>query len=457
MFCSLGILSATAALYCHKRSLQSAMSNVSLSQQSTRLISSFPSLALNLFMAMSATKPPASDSVQESATDVPHIAVTECPEQVPIAIGSSKNDIGEAVSPRPKSGRRSSQSKTSYRLAHPAPSTRQRQRFRIRPRTLLQLQQISNTSRPEPVIDVLPSVLFAPRLARRAPQIFQGKQGVGPDDLVVVHSQTHEPAIDAQARLSQAVGDESPNDSEIIAAICRSKPRNGDEISHTMIRFSHESAWTAVALRSGAYEFVCSEGGEAPSIARWVPKREKDDGGSPTIQGSRKANALGFKFSLIDTKSRRHPVIANMSRHSIDVYDQFSLPSTPRDARHYTDAESLDSAVLEDNAETPFFERDGSHKTVIETDDHLRTLVTVTGIWVAFCEGWSPNFRYGTKQAIPNGISEVSNRRRSNTAEALPCTEEEPYDQPLESKKGLRYRPRMIHMASQSSVPSSRL
>ncbi|KAL8917119.1 MAG: hypothetical protein Q9208_008158 [Pyrenodesmia sp. 3 TL-2023] len=396
------------------------MSNVSLSQQSTRLISSFPSLALNLFIAMSATKPPASDSVQESATDVPHTAVTECSEQVPIAIGSSKNDRGEAVSPRPKSRRRSSQSKTSYRLAHPAPSTRQRQRFRIRPRTLLQLQQISNTSRPEPVIDVLPSVLFAPRLARRAPQIFQGKQGVGLDDLVVVHSQTHEPAIDAQARLSQAVGDESPNDSEIIAAICRSKPRNGDEISHTMIRFSHESAWTAVALRSGAYEFVCSEGGEAPSIARWVPKWEKDDGGSPTIQGSRKANALGFKFSLIDTKSRRHPVIANMNRHSIDVYDQFSFPSTPRDARHYTDVESLDSALLEDTAETPFFERDGSHKTVIETDDHLRTLVTVTGIWVAFCEGWSPYFRYGRALRSTARIQEGTASQAPDDTHGLP-------------------------------------
>ncbi|KAL8899615.1 MAG: hypothetical protein Q9207_006102 [Kuettlingeria erythrocarpa] len=414
---------------------------------------------MNYFSALSTTKPLPlplpSDSVGESALNVPHTAVGGSSEQCPIAIGSLKNDIGVAVAPKPGNRRRSSHGKTSYRLAHPPPSTRQWQRFRIRPRTLLQLQQVSNTSRPEPVIDVLPSVLFAPRLARRAPQIIQGKQGLGLDDLAIVHKQRHSPAIDDQVRLTRSFEDEYPNDSEVIAVICRSKHWTGDGQSHTTIRFSDESVWTAVALRSGAYEFVCSKGGKTESIARWVPKREKNGGGSPNIRAPRKANASEFKFSPIDTKCRRHPVIANMSRHSIDVYDRYTIPSTPEEYCHHADAQSVVSPVVDYNPVPQVYDCDKSYKTFIETDDHLRTLVTVTGIWVALCEGWSPYFRYGVKQVISNGLSEVSNRRRSDIVEILPSTREKPHHQPLGSAEGLPYRPGMMHMASHSSVPSS--
>lgn len=452
MFSNLGVLSNTAASYCHTLRLHVDSSSVSQFEGPTCLMSSFPTLAMNFIAAVSATRPLQSESIN---VDAPEAVDVRSPMTVSTAPQTSK---GPGRPPEPlqatKSRRRSSQSKTSYHIAHPAPSSRHRQRFRIRPRTLLQLQRISNTSRPTPVFDVLPSVLFAPRLARRAPQIFQ-RQGLGLDDLVVVHSQTQEPTIAAQNRSAQGVADECPNDHVVIATICQLKQKNGNGQSRTELRFSHDSLWTANALRSGAYEFVCHQNGEARSIARWVPKRESHVGGSMNTQDSRRTNAQAFKFSLIDTTSRRHPVIANMNRQSIDIYDRYSIPSTPRSAYQPTDTESVYSTGMVDCAEAKFSECNEPHKTVIETDVHLRSLVTVTGIWVALCEEWSPNFMYGTKQVISNEISEVSNRRRSNTTNTASYTADEPHRQQLESTNGLRYRPGMVHTSSHSAVPSS--
>jgi hypothetical protein len=45
---------------------------------------------------------------------------------------------------------------------------------------------------------------------------------------------------------------------------------------------------------------------------------------------------------------------------------------------------------------------------VVILDDELRTLIIVTGIWVAFREGWSHNFNYADPVAAPNGKGLVS-------------------------------------------------
>ncbi|KAL9027972.1 MAG: hypothetical protein Q9196_003588 [Gyalolechia fulgens] len=351
--------------------------------------------------------------------------------------------------PPMSSRRRSSQTKTSYQLAHPPPSAKNRQRLRIRPKTLLQLQRLSSASRPLPVIDVLPSILFAPRLARRIPQVFQGKQGLGLDDLVLVRSQTIDPATALQNGPPEDNEYNTSSDREVIAAICQFSPTHGHGQHRTEIRFSQDSTWTATALRSGAYEFVPHVHGETRSIARWVPKRDASTDGSTDVQK--------FKFSLMDTKSRRHPVIANMSKQAIDIYDWYTVPSGPRDAVRPADTESVGSASLEDSPWTRPDDCDEPSKGIIETDDNLRTVIAVTGIWVAFCEGWSPNFKYHTKQVISNGISEVANRRRSNPAQPTSPTAENHHchQQQLGSIQKVRYRPGLLHTSSLSSVPSA--
>ncbi|KAL9594923.1 MAG: hypothetical protein Q9219_006754 [cf. Caloplaca sp. 3 TL-2023] len=352
----------------------------------------------------------------------------------------------ESGFPKAKGRRRSSHNKTSYQLAHPPPSTKSRQRLRIRPRTLLQLRQISNASRPQPVLDVLPSILFAPRLTRRIPQIIQGKQGLGLDDLVFVRSQAQDLAVAAHDGLPEEADDIPSNSREVIAAICQSSPTNDHGQYRTEIRFSQDSVWIAAALKSGAYEFVSQINGETQSIARWVPKRDANTESS--------TDAQKFKFSLIDTNCRRHPVIANMSKQSIDVYDWYTVPSNAPDAHQTADIDSVDSTILEDSpgAQTDGFEEPS--KTIVETDDYLRIVIAVTGIWVAFCEGWSPNFKYSTKQVISNGVSELANRRRNNTSQSTSQTVERPHPHhQLQSIKETRRRPGILHTSSLSSVP----
>ncbi|KAL8649501.1 MAG: hypothetical protein Q9210_004355 [Variospora velana] len=315
---------------------------------------------------------------------------------------------------------------------------------------------MSSTSQPAPVIDVLPSILFAPRLARKAPQVFQGKQGLGLDDLVFVGSQIQDFAITTADRLPHEIKEREPNDHEIVAAICQPKRREDNGMSRTEIRFSHGKSWKAIALRSGAYEFVSQEGGETQSIARWIPKKEVNAERSADMQNQCKSNSQRFKFSLIDSRCRRHPVIANMSRQSIDIYDRYTIPSVPRSPSKYTDAESLDSADFEGYDKTEFGDWDEYCKTMIETDGDLRTTIAITGVWVALCEGWSPNFKYGTRQVISNGVSELSNRRRSDSTQSVSSVPYELHDQhQLEWGNGSRARPGVIHTSSLSSVPSS--
>ncbi|KAL8828464.1 MAG: hypothetical protein Q9170_006593 [Blastenia crenularia] len=401
------------------------------------------SIAMNLITAASAMKALPSGALDAPKTSDNMIIQAASPSMHPEDPSISVSDI-----PKARSRRRSSQSKRSYQLAHPPPSAKNRQRLRIRPRTLLQLQRLSETSRPLPVMDVLPSILFAPRLARRIPHIFQGKQGLGMDDLIFVRSQTQDSAILSQDRHSEDFDETTSSDREVIAAICQSSPTTSNVQYRTEIHFTQGSTWAATALRSGAYEFVSHLHGETWSIARWVPKR--DDNTEDNTDTQR------FKFSLIDTNTRRHPVIANMSKRSIDVYDWYTVPSNWQDPSHIGDNGSVDSATLEESPRVGADQSGESLKMVMETDDHLRTIIAVTGVWVAFCEGWSPNFKYDTKQVIANGVSELANRRRSNTPRPMSQITERPhYHQTLTPIKEIRYRPGILHTSSLSSVPST--
>ncbi|KAI4180832.1 MAG: hypothetical protein L6R41_006990 [Letrouitia leprolyta] len=405
---------------------------------------SLSSAAVNFISAVSITKPLSSGDVDGSKVSESIRMEVESPSRQ-----LKENPVNVSELPHIRSRRRSSQNKTSYQLAHPPPSTKNRHRLRLRPKTLLQLQRLSSASRPVPVIDVLPSILFAPRVARRIPQVFQGKQGLGLDDLVFVRSQVQDSTAAVLNAPTEPEDENTSNDREVVAVICQSSLAHDHGHHRTEIRFSQDSIWTATALRSGAYEFVSHVHGETQSIARWVPKRDATTESSMDIQK--------FKFSLIDTNSRRHPVIGNMSKQAIDIYDWYTMPSGHHDAVQSIDTESVGSASLDDSSRTRADDYDEPPKTIIETDDYLRTVIAVTGVWVAFCEGWSPNFRYHTKQVISNGISEVANRRRNNLSQpSSPTLEQHHYHhQPLTSIKEVRYRPGLLHTSSLSSVPSA--
>lgn len=437
MVSSVNLLHDTPVLHSYACPLLAHACNIGRVRHSACLFLPCSTL-MNIINAVFTTEPSSSGSSNKPIIpDDRHIQVAS--SATPPTTGTSL----ELTPPKARSRRRSSQSKTSYHLAHPPPTVARKRRLKLRPRVLLQLQQASGGSRPIPVLDVF----FASRLSCKNSTIPQRKQCLGPHDLVII-----ETAPIAQSWLPRSAGEQISTDPALIAAICQSIPTENNGQCRTEIRFNHYVSWRAVALSNGAYEFVSNSHDRNPSIARWVPKRDVGVGGNSTHTAST------FKFSLIDTSTRRHPVIACMNRQSIDVYDHYTIPSSPQNYSHCADGESIDSAQSELYHGSRDDEQNQPDRPLIETDDALRIMIAVTGIWVAFCEGWSANFRFRTTQVISDGISELSNRRRNSVRQpdspAIGVTSS--HQQP-EPKQQTIHRVGMLRAFSSSSVPSSPL
>ena len=346
--------------------------------------------------------------------------------------------------------------KTAFRLCHPPPVRIHKQRLHIRPRVLLQLQKLSKASRPTPVFEVLPSVVFAPRLARRFPRTFKGKAGLGVDDLVIVSSENYE----AQERHSHDVDDlfdDKWDKREIIAAICQpSKDDYPYGQGETEICLNHGPSWTASQRKNGSYEFASTDDCGNQTLARWVPRQAKSD---RTASISSVSEEKKFNFSILNPKSRRHAVIATLDCHTIEVSDQYSHPSTSLSSQA-SSTPTTSSSSLSEEPQTPSIRSSLPARDPIEVDDALRTLITITGIWVALREGFSPNFKYGqTTQGLPispnlalghkhRSLSLNANHFNSNQL----ATPKSP-SHSLSSVKGTRTG--LQHTVSNSTVPLS--
>ena len=319
-------------------------------------------------------------------------------------------------------------SKTSFRLAHPPPVTKHKQRLRIRPRVVLQLHQFSENSRAN--LDVLPSTIFAPRLSSKFPKLFRGKAGLGPHDLVVMSSGVHRPNSRAREDNDPPVEDESWDTDEAIATICQARRTSSDAGSSTEICFTNGKSWHASQLSSGSYEFTSENEDGSTTTARWVLKRkthQRSSTAQDALQQSNDRKDRRFNFSLINPTRRKHPVIASMTRDSINVNNRYQAVvdtiSSPSEQLASTD----NSPSLEQAGATNYF--DGVHSSgsqvqkgpSFETDESLRTLIVITGIWVVFKEGWSKNFSYD--DVIANNGSDSAVRRNTSRRHAsLPST-----------------------------------
>ena len=350
---------------------------------------------------------------------------TSLTDQIP------KPEISSQSSPLP-----SPKSKTTYRLAHPPPVSSHRAHLHIRPRVLLQLQKVSKTVRPKPVLEVLPSVIFATRLARRFPRTFKGKAGLGADDLVIVSSENYETALPDTQDPGELLDDARWEEREIVAAVCQlSKDKLGFQ-GRGEICLNTGAVWIASKLGNGSYEFVLTDEHGLKTVARWVLKSPRQRT-TPVAQSRPRSPSLEerkFNFSVLNPNSRRHAVTGTLDQHSIEVSDRYSNPavgskspgpSTPRtpatrdlcDGREgqssfpwHSDRSSI-NAWDNQMRSSPRFSMQSTDMNVVtdqalEMNESLRTLILVTGLWVAFQEGFSSNFNSGD---LAQGQSAMSN------------------------------------------------
>ncbi|KAF3388901.1 hypothetical protein F1880_004063 [Penicillium rolfsii] len=313
---------------------------------------------------------------------------------------SDTSALAQSRANRAYAMKKSSRSKTSYQFAHPASHARHK-RLRLRPKLLLQVQQVSQTPRPLPVIDVLPSTMFMPRLARKFPALFRRKNGLSPDDIIVVMSELYERTGTATPEKHVHSEDEDEDQREVVATVCQMLQEEARSKGMAEICLNFGPVWEATPLPSGSYEFVAHTD-YGVRVMRWALRGRNRRGptppGAPTGEETKR-----FTFSVIDPKTRRHPVIASMTKNQLEVNNEYSAavgrsntgPATPSSGMSVVSDMSDNEVSVDTN-------------DVVILDDELRTLIIVTAIWVAFREGWSHNFNYADPIAVLNGKGLVS-------------------------------------------------
>ena len=354
----------------------------------------------------------------------------------------------------------SPKSKTTYRLAHPPPVSSHRAHLHIRPRVLLQLQRVSKTVRPKPILEVLPSVTFATRLARRFPRTFKGKAGLGADDLVIVSSENYESAQPHAQDPGELFEDARWEEREIVAAVCQlSKDKSGFQ-GRGEICLNNGALWTASKLGNGSYEFVMIDEHGLKTVARWVLKSPRQRT-TPMAQSRPRSPSLEerkFNFSVLNPNSRRHAVIGTLDQQSIEVSDRYSNPtvgskspgpSTPRTPATggicdgwegqssypwHSDRSSVGAFDYQMQSSPPLSmkstEMNLATEHPLEMNESLRTLTLVTGLWVAFQEGFSSSFNGGD---LAQGQSTLSNTGSKHQRRSLSLSTNRPGSEILPS------------------------
>ena len=387
-------------------------------------------------------------------------------------------------------------SKTTYRLAHPPPVSSHRAHLHIRPRVLLQLQRVSKTVRPKPILEVLPSVIFATRLARRFPRTFKGKAGLGADDLVIVSSEDYETAQPHARDPGELFEDARWEEREIVAAVCQSSKDKSSFQGKGEICMNNGALWTASKLGNGSYEFVMIDEHGLKTVARWVLKSPRQRT-TPVAQSRPRSPSLEerkFNFSVLNPNSRRHAVIGTLDQHSIEVSDRYSNPavgskspgpSTPRtpatgdvyDGREgqssypwHSEPSSV-SAFDNQLQNSPPLSMQSTEMNLateqpLEMNECLRTLILVTGLWVTFQEGFSSSFNNGD---LAQGQSTMSNtgskhQRRSLSlsinrpgSESLPSTAKSPSSDKQPKRGVLSHSPStpLVPLAQSAKSPQT--
>ena len=304
--------------------------------------------------------------------------------------------------------KKSNKPKTTYSICHPPPASAARQKLHRRPRSLLQLHKVVPNSRPLPAYEIIPSANFSVRLTRATTKVFRAKHSLCPNDLVVLRAEDYyseEPEEDQEAR-------------DVVALICKGRKDDGVASGKAKICMVDGGEWEAYPSVNGGYEFFTTDEHGLGLTVRWVPKKSKKEGV--------KSEFRRFNFSTISANTRRHPIIANLSKSSLDIYDSYKMPDLS--AATPTATPKQHATTLEDGLDSD--DNTASKQEVRRTDDFTRSIITMTSIYVAFKEGWSPHFKY--EDQTPS-----SRRNSIHTPVSTPPASPAPHPTVLEKRSSI--------------------
>jgi hypothetical protein len=273
-------------------------------------------------------------------------------------------------------------SKTRFHFARPVPGSHTRHK-KSQPRILLQLRR-ERHGRPLPSIEVVPARDVA------------GSR-LNSEDILVMRSD-----YDKLASWygKEKTGDDISKEKEILAVMT---PRGAAEDGSAEIVMEDGSIWCASRRPNGGYEFCHITDQGSPAVVRWVKRQPVSPIASPQ-----------FSFCTMDPLVRKHPFLGSLKPNSLDVFETYTSSYSrlhgPRPASYAGDG-SLPSSAPKQTTDVP--------------DDQKR-LMTVTAIWVGFCEeGWPgtlPNSTRPCKSRATTVSRRVSDDHASTPRPSLPTS-----------------------------------
>lgn len=320
----------------------------------------------------------ATEHVTNAASPMVHSHSLDSPAPSrPVSSGSSA-----AADEKPK--KKAARPKTSYILAHPPPTVHPRSKLHIRPKVQLQLHQVQHAQRPKPVYEVIPFALLAPRSTRRLARAFNTRERLGHHDLLVVKAAAY-----GQTDDEHKTDDERWGSREVIGVICPGRMERGQVVSHTEICMDDgTSRWEVTPMPNGGFEFNSLDEHGLAMKARWVTKPPNSRRISSQSVASQLSPGLPptkddakWNFSTISASSRRHPVIASMTKNRIDVNDSYVMPAAtqpPSPSAQVPPSPALTPASID---AASFL--DAIDRFPIKTEEALRRFIVVSGIWVS--------------------------------------------------------------------------
>jgi hypothetical protein len=276
--------------------------------------------------------------------------------------------------------KRAPRSKTSYNLARPV---HPRSKLHIRPKILLQLHQVIASQRPKPAYEVIPFSLLPQRSTRRFSRSFNTKERLGPHDLLIVKAEAYNTKDEEERSDEERWGSR-----DVIGVIRPGKSEKGVAGPTEICLDDGFSRWEVTDMPSGGYEFNSTDEHGLTLKARWVAKSAY----ARRVSSMSTATPLSptfapepedkkFTFSTISATTRRHPIIATMTRTRIDIMDSYTMPpaTSPPTPSTHTQSPTVTPSTVDLNS----FIDNLADKLPIETDDALRRFILASGIWVA--------------------------------------------------------------------------
>ena len=329
-------------------------------------------------------------------------------------VSSNVSTVFEDLVPAPSSAvlTKPPRTKTAYHLAQPPPSAHLLHRHSLKPsrNLVVQLQRLSNTTRPVPTLDVLPASIFASRLKATCGRFF--KHGVGSQDLVFLTSEEYGSG-DEDDDDADEDGSNGLNSRQVVATVSQNykkvplaagedgKGGSGGMARIPAIRLESGPPWEVTQTASGGYEFSAYQEDGSVVTARWNPRGVGTTAGrrrSSQTQSSNSEDSTAerrFQFTLVNPDSRKHPIIATLVKQTIEINDHY--PAANLTSPVTTPTHSRSSSPVHDAPSSPGSEE----RLYIKTSDYIRMLILASGIWVALREGLASSNSLSPNDAAP--------------------------------------------------------